>query len=63
MDRSAAQATRTFCSIGHGRVSFHKSEFTLYIEQGHERADLCEDRILKAKIAPLRVCTHRVKSI
>jgi len=63
MDRSAAQATGTFCSIGHGRVSFHRSEFTLYIEQGHELADLCEDRILKAKIAPLRVCTYRVKSI
>jgi phospholipase D1/2 len=26
--------------IGHGRVSFHRSELTLYIEQGHELADL-----------------------
>jgi len=49
MDRSAAQATRTFCSIGHGRVSFHRSEFALYVEPGHELADLCGDRTLKSE--------------
>jgi hypothetical protein len=57
MDRPAGRRPVPSVRLGMGAFRFTDRNFTLYIEQGPELADLCEDRILKAKIAPLRVCT------